>query len=384
MQKALIPNLPSLKNSNSNFQNLICKFKTPLPFVENRKGQPTFIMSRFQDTLTRPANGPPAIWFMRQAGRYLPEYREVRQQAGDFLNLCYTPELAAEVTLQPIRRYGFDAAILFSDILVVPDALGQDVRFVEGEGPRLEPIDTSDGLAKLDPAATAEKFGRVCETVARLKQDLPRETALIGFCGAPWTVATYMVGGRGSPDQAAARLLAYQEPETFARLIDLLVETSIDYLRQQADAGADALQIFDSWAGSLPDAEFDRWVIAPTRKMRAALAASHPDIPVIGFPRGAGPATVRFIETTAVDGVSCDTAMPVSYMADTVAATGVAVQGNLDPLLLVAGGPALDSAVDGLLQAMQGKKFIFNLGHGIVPQTPPENVARVVERVRRS
>ncbi len=341
-------------------------------------------MSRFLSPLLGKCETPPPIWLMRQAGRYLPEYRELRKTAGSFLNLCYSPEMAAEVTLQPIRRYGFDASILFSDILVVPDALGQEVRFVEGEGPRLDPITEAAGLKKLDRSATTEKFGRVCETVARLKQDLPKGTALIGFCGAPWTVATYMVGGRGSPDQAAARLFAYKDPVGFQRLMDILVSVSIDYLSQQVQAGADALQIFDSWAGSLPESEFDRWVIAPTAKIRQALAKQHPDIPVIGFPRGAGMTTLKFVQQTGVDGVSCDTAMPLAFMSDQLSAAGVAVQGNLDPLLLVSGGKALDHAVDAILDAMRGKRFIFNLGHGIVPQTPPEHVARLVERVRQN
>lgn len=339
-------------------------------------------MSLFLKTLAGQASHQPPVWMMRQAGRYLPEYREVRAKAGGFLNLCYTPAYATEVTLQPIRRYGFDAAILFSDILVVPDALGQSVRFVEGEGPRLDPITDVAGLSGLNPGKTAEKFAIICETVARLRQDLPTETALIGFCGAPWTVATYMVGGRGSPDQAAARSWAYRDPDGFSQLIDLLVEVSIDYLGQQVEAGAQALQIFDSWAGSLPEREFERWVIAPNRRIRDGLKAAHPDIPVIGFPRGAGPGTLRFVRETGVDAVSCDTAMPLSYMADTLAASGVTVQGNLDPLLLVLGGDALDRAVDDILETMAGTKFIFNLGHGIVPQTPPEHVAQVVARVR--
>ncbi len=339
-------------------------------------------MSRFLTPLLGTPTNPPPLWLMRQAGRYLPEYRQVRQQAGSFLNLCYSPDLAAEVTLQPIRRYGFDAAILFSDILVVPDALGQKVEFVEGEGPRLDPITTADGLTQLDLSATAEKFSRVCETVARLKQDLPKETALIGFCGAPWTVATYVVGGRGSPDQADARTFAYRDPAGFQALVDILVAASIDYLDRQAQAGADVLQIFDSWAGSLPESEFERWVIAPTRQIREALSTRHPNVPVIGFPRGCGPNTLAYVQQTGVDAVSCDTAMPLSYMRDTLAGAGVAVQGNLDPLLLVLGGEALDRAVDDILTAMQGRRFIFNLGHGIVPQTPPENVARLVARVR--
>jgi uroporphyrinogen decarboxylase len=324
---------------------------------------------------------PPPIWLMRQAGRYLPEYRATRDEAGSFLDLCYNPRLAAEVTLQPIRRYGFDAAILFADILIVPDALGQNVRFEVGEGPRLDPIAEEQALARLKPSATGEKFGRICETVQRLRQDLPQETALIGFCGAPWTVATYMVGGEGSPDQADARAWAYRDPQGFQKLIDILVETSIDYLSQQVRAGADALQIFDSWAGSLPDNEFARWVIDPTRAMVEALKARHPGVPIIGFPRGAGASTAEFVTATGVDGVSCDTSMPLCAMRE-LAELGIVVQGNLDPLLLVSGGEALDRRVDEILAAMKGRRHIFNLGHGITPPTPPENVARLVERIR--
>lgn len=324
----------------------------------------------------------PPIWLMRQAGRYLPEYRATRAEAGDFLTLCYTPKLAAEVTLQPIRRYGFDAAILFSDILVVPDALGQGVRFVEGEGPRLDPIRSSEGLGALSVTAAASKFDIVAETVARLRQDLPRETALIGFCGAPWTVATYMVQGQGSADQAEARLWAYRDPEGFQALIDLLTAASVDYLDRQVRAGADCLQIFDTWAGSLPDDEFDRWVVTPTRAIREAIGDLHPDVPVIGFPRGAGATAVWYVSETGVDGIGCDTATPPFVMSEAFEDEDVVVQGNLDPLLLVAGGARLDERVDEILDLMTGKRFIFNLGHGIVPQTPPEHVARLVARVR--
>lgn len=324
----------------------------------------------------------PPIWLMRQAGRYLPEYRATRAEAGSFLKLCYTPALAAEVTLQPIRRYGFDAAILFSDILVVPDALGQAVTFLDGEGPRLDPIRSAGDLKRLDPSRTGPIFGLVAETVARLRQDLPKETALIGFCGAPWTVATYMAQGEGSSDQAEARLWAYRDPDGFEALIDILVAASIDYLDRQVKAGADCLQIFDTWAGSLPDDEFDRWVVAPTRAIREALKERHPDVPVIGFPRGAGATAVWYVSETGVDGVGCDTATPPYIMSEAFADEDVVVQGNLDPLLLVAGGERLDDRVDEILELMAGKRFIFNLGHGIVPQTPPENVARLVARVR--
>ena len=327
------------------------------------------------------ADRTPPIWLMRQAGRYLPEYREVRRQAGSFLDLCYAPALAAKVTLQPIQRFGFDAAILFSDILIVPDALGQKVDFVEGEGPRLEPVSDAKGIAALKPSAVHTKFSIICETVQRVRQDLPADTALIGFCGAPWTVATYMVGGRGSPDQAAARSMAYQDPVAFSQLIDLLVETSAAYLIGQIEAGADVLQIFDSWAGSLPDSEFERWVCAPTTALVRLVKDRHPNVPIIGFPRGAGPQTTRYLQVTGVDGISCDTAMPLSYIRQSLLGHTV-VQGNLDPLLLVAGGEALERRVGDILAACAGSPFIFNLGHGIVPQTPPANVARLVALVR--
>ena len=335
----------------------------------------------------------PPVWLMRQAGRYLPEYRELRAKAGGFLDLVYNPQMAAEVTLQPIRRFGFDAAILFSDILVVPDALGQPLRFAEGEGPLLEPITDVKNLSRLRASATRPKFQRVAETVQRLRQDLPSEIALIGFCGAPWTVATYMVEGKGSKDQAAARLWAYRDREGFQKLIDLLVEVSVDYLDLQVKAGADVLQIFDTWAGSLPDDEFDRWVVEPTKIMVAALKGRHPGVPIIGFPRGAGGAALWYVTETGVDGIGCDTAMPPYMMGEAfdseVRAFGttedekVVIQGNLDPLLLVVGGPAMEERTNEILDLMAGKPFIFNLGHGIVPQTPPENVARLVEIVRK-
>lgn len=324
----------------------------------------------------------PPIWLMRQAGRYLPEYRATRSEAGGFLNLCYTPALAAEVTLQPIRRYGFDAAILFSDILVVPDALGQSVAFLEGEGPKLEPIRSTAELTRLHPAKTGEKFGLICETVARLRQDLPKETTLIGFCGAPWTVATYVVGGEGSSDQAAARRFAYLDPHGFQLLMDILVDTSVDYLAQQIDAGADTVMVFDSWAGNLPDREFAAWVTAPTARLIRDLKKRHPNVPVIGFPRGAGSNALGFVEETGIRGIGCDTAMPLRDMRALAEESGIAVQGNIDPLLLVAGGEALDRRIDETLETLRGLPHILNLGHGIVPDTPPENVARLVDRVR--
>lgn len=332
------------------------------------------------EVLAGRALSPPPVWLMRQAGRYLPEYRAVRETAGGFLDLCYAPKLAAEVTLQPIRRFGFDAAILFADILLVPDALGQGVRFVEGEGPRLDPVRSAGDLARLDAGKAEAKFARVAETVARVRQDLPAETTLIGFCGSPWTVATYMAGGRGSPDQADARLWAYRGRPSFARLIELLVEVSVTYLDLQIRAGADCVQLFDSWAGSLPEDEFERWVTAPTRTMVAALKQKHPGVPVIGFPRGAGQKAQRYIAETGVDAIGCDTAMPLALMRDL--APHAAVQGNLDPLLLVTGGAAMAERVGEIKQAMAGQPHIFNLGHGIVPETPPEHVAELVRLVR--
>jgi uroporphyrinogen decarboxylase len=344
--------------------------------------QSTPARQRLVSVLAGEALSPPPMWLMRQAGRYLPEYRKVRASVGGFLELCYTPALAAEVTLQPIRRYGFDAAILFSDILVVPDALGQGVRFVEGEGPRLDAIGSDAELTRLDPGATGGKFGRVYETVARLRQDLPAETALIGFCGAPWTVATYMVGGQGSADQAAARTFAYRDPQAFARLIDIVTDASIDYLDGQVRAGADVLQIFDSWAGNLPEDEFTAWVMAPTQRIVTELKRRHPGTPIIGFPRGAGANAERYVRETGVEGLGCDTAMPLQEMRALADRGHVAVQGNLDPLLLATGGPHFEARVRETLEAMAGAPFIFNLGHGIVPHTPPENVARLVELVR--
>jgi uroporphyrinogen decarboxylase len=325
---------------------------------------------------------PPPIWLMRQAGRYLPEYREVRSKVSGFLDLCYTPPLACEVTLQPIRRYGFDAAILFADILVVPDALGQKVEFVEGEGPRLEPVRSAEALARLDTRCTETKFSLIYETVARLRDRLPTETALIGFCGAPWTVATYVVGGQGSSDQAEARLLAYREPELFGRLIDLLVESSVQYLSGQILAGADAVQIFDSWAGNLPPGELSRWVIEPTARMVTKLRARHATVPIIGFPRGAGVHVPEYVDRTGVNGIGCDSTMPMADLRERVADLGVVLQGNLDPLLLVVGGQRMETRVREILSETASFPFIFNLGHGIVPETPPEHVGRLVELVR--
>lgn len=324
---------------------------------------------------------PPPVWLMRQAGRYLPEYRQLRERAGSFLNLCYTPSLAAEVTLQPIRRFGFDAAILFSDILVVPDALGQKLWFEEGAGPRLEPITTSAHLQQLNPARAGTKFEQIYETVSRVRSELSDDTALIGFCGGPWTVATYMVAGEGTADQAPARLWAYGEPQGFGELIDMLVEVSADYLNGQIEAGAQAVQIFESWAGVLPDHEFQRWVIRPTVKLVSAVRRRHPHVPIIGFPRGAGPLYSRFVQETGVNCVGCDTSLPLDWIAENLQPLA-AVQGNLDPLLLVTGGEPLRERVKVIIEALAHRPHVFNLGHGVVPQTPPEHVADLVRYVR--
>ena len=323
---------------------------------------------------------PPPIWLMRQAGRYLPEYREVRGGTPSFLDLCLDPERATEVTLQPIRRFGFDAAIVFSDILMAPYALGRTVRFVEGEGPRLEPIDAG-GIAALAPEAVGEKLEPLFETIRRVRASLPVETTLIGFCGAPWTVATYMVAGRGTTDQAPTRILSAREPALFQELIDCLIETSVVSLAGQLDAGADAVQIFDSWAGILGDADFDRWSITPTMEIVRQLRERVPGARVIGFPKGAGLRLERYVARTGVDGIGIDWTTPLDHAARRLQPV-VAVQGNLDPVTLLAGGDGLDRAIDGILDGLGRGRLIFNLGHGILPNTPIAHVEHLVERVR--
>ncbi len=302
----------------------------------------------FIDVLSGQRQTVPPVWMMRQAGRYLPEYREVRAKAGGFLDLCFNPELAAEVTLQPIRRFGFDAAIIFSDILVIPYALGRSVRFEVGEGPRLEPLDDPAKVATLAPHADLGKLAPVFEALRIVRRALDSRTALIGFCGAPWTVATYMVAGQGTPDQAPARMMAYRHPEAFAKIIDVLVESSIDYLLAQLAAGADVLQIFDTWAGVLPPAEFARWSVEPTRRIVEGVRAKVPDAKIIGFPRGAGAQLPGYVEATGVNAVSIDWTAEPAFIRERVQSR-VAVQGNLDPLVLITGGAALDRAVDNVL-----------------------------------
>jgi len=323
----------------------------------------------------------PPIWLMRQAGRYLPEYRAIREKAGGFLDLCFNPELAAEVTLQPVRRFGFDAAILFSDILVIPLALGRKVEFLAGEGPKLDPLTDAQALASLRHDIDAAVVAPVYETVRRVKAALDDRTTLIGFCGAPWTVATYMVAGEGTPDQAPARMLAYREPDLFARLIERLVVASISYLVGQLKAGAECVQVFDTWSGVLSPLEFERWSIAPTRKIVDGVRAQVPGAKIIGFPRGAGTKLERYVEATGVDAVGLDWTVDLSHARDRIQAR-VPVQGNVDPLALLAGGEVLDREVDAVLQALSDGPFIFNLGHGILPPTPIAHVERMLKRVR--
>ena len=323
----------------------------------------------------------PPVWMMRQAGRYLPEYRAIREKAGGFLDLCFNPELAAEVTLQPVRRFGFDAAILFSDILVIPVALGRKLWFVDGEGPRLEPLLDARALLSIRKKADAERLAPIYETVRRVKAELARETTLIGFCGAPWTVATYMIAGQGTPGQAPAKKLAASSPDAFQRLIDCLIDASVDYLGDQLEAGADVVQIFDTWAGSLPAQDFERWCVQPTKRLVSKLRAKRPGAKVIGFPRGAGKNIPRYIDETGVDAVSLESGIDRDFAHEEIQSR-VPVQGNLDPLILRAGGGALDKEIDAVLAAFSGGPFIFNLGHGILPDTPIAHVERMLKRVR--
>jgi uroporphyrinogen decarboxylase len=333
------------------------------------------------EVLERRAQPVPPVWMMRQAGRYLPEYRAVREKAGGFLDLCFNPELAAEVTLQPVRRFGFDAAILFSDILIIPLALGRKVEFNAGEGPRLEPMADTAALANLGEQVDEKVLAPIYETVRRVKSALNDNTALIGFCGAPWTVATYIVAGEATPDQAPARLFAYREPQSFAIVIDRLVQASIAYLVGQLNAGAEAVQIFDTWAGVLGPDEFERWCIAPTQKIVAGVRAKVRGAKIIGFPRGAQAMALPYVEMTGVDAIGIDWTFARPIARD-VLQPRVAVQGNVDPLALLAGGAALDREVDDVMAALGDGPLIFNLGHGILPATPIAHVERMLKRVR--
>ena len=322
----------------------------------------------------------PPIWLMRQAGRYLPEYRALRAEKGGFLELVYDSVAAAEITLQPIRRFGFDGAILFSDILIVPYALGQDLAFEAGEGPRLSPTLAEADLDALEPVQA--RLEPIYETVRKVKAELPPETTFLGFAGSPWTVATYMVAGRGSKEQAEARRLAYADPRRFSTIVDALAEMTVDYLSGQIRAGVEAVQLFDSWSGSLAPAQFERWVIAPTARIVAALKARHPDVPVIGFPKGAGGRLGAYARETGVDAIGLDETVDPAWAARELP-PGLPVQGNLDPLALIAGGEALEAAVARIISALDGRPHVFNLGHGILPDTPIPHVERLLELVRQ-
>jgi uroporphyrinogen decarboxylase len=323
----------------------------------------------------------PPIWLMRQAGRYLPEYRALREKAAGFLDLCFDPKQAAEITLQPIRRFGFDAAILFSDILVVPHALGQRVTFVEGEGPRLDALKDASALRRLLGEIDHKALEPVYETIARVKGELPPAVTLLGFCGAPWTLATYMIAGCGTVDQFPARQFAYRHPDAFAKLIDLLIEASASYLRRQFAAGVDAVQIFDTWAGILPADEFERWCIAPVARIVDKVRQDLPDAKIIGFPRGAGTVLRRYLDAIAVDAIGLDWTVELGF-ARTEIQPRRPIQGNLDPLALLVGGAALERSIDAITAAFSQRPFIFNLGHGVLPDTPLRHVERLIARVR--
>ena len=333
------------------------------------------------DVLNGQRQSIPPAWMMRQAGRYLPEYRATRAKAGSILNLCFNPELAAEVTLQPIRRFGFDGAILFSDILVIPYALGRRLEFVTGEGPKLDPIADADTARDIRKDVDHDILAPIYETIARVKADLPANVTFLGFCGAPWTVATYMIAGRGTPDQEPARMFAYRHPEAFAGLIDILVQASSEYLIRQFQAGVDAVQIFDTWAGILPPEQFQRWCIAPVAKIIANVRAAVPNAKIIAFPRGAGSGLERYVTELPIDAVGLDWMIDKTFARERIQSRKP-VQGNLDPMVLIAGGAALDAAVDAVLEAFSGGPFIFNLGHGITPQTPIAHVEQMLKRVR--
>ena len=335
----------------------------------------------FQRTIDGEATARTPVWLMRQAGRYLPEYREIRATTPSFLDFCYNPKLASEATLQPIRRFGFDAAIMFSDILVMPDALGQKVWFETGEGPRLQALSTTADIAGLRDEANMDRLAPMLETLERCRAALPSETALIGFCGAPWTVASYMIAGKGTSDQAPARLFAYRSPELFQILIDKLVHSSIIYLHSQLEAGADTVQIFDSWAGVLPAGEFERWCLLPVKQIVDGVRAKHPAARIIAFPRGAGTRLPGFAAQIDAQAFGVDTGADMAWARSSIRPDAV-LQGNLDPLVLIAGGRALDEAIDVILTANRGRRHIFNLGHGILPETPIGHVEQMLGRIR--
>jgi uroporphyrinogen decarboxylase len=335
----------------------------------------------FLKALSGQALDRPPIWLMRQAGRYLPEYRALRTKATNFIDFCLNPELATEVTLQPVRRFGMDAAILFADILLVPHALGQTVGFYEGEGPRLDPIRDGSALAKLSDAKLDATLAPVMETIRRVRAALAPDVALIGFAGAPWTVATYMIEGQGHTEYENCRRMMWQEPKLFAALIDRLVTATSAYLIAQADAGAEALQLFDTWAGAVPAPLFDIAVTEPAARIVRAVKAEHPDIPFIGFPRAAASHLASYAERTGINAIGVDHFTGLAF-ARQATPQGVAIQGNLDPMLLLAGGEAMERDARRIVGAMKGRPFIFNLGHGVLQPTPPEHVARLVDVVK--
>jgi len=344
--------------------------------MEEPENQPSLLT-----VLERKPVRPPPVWLMRQAGRYLPEYQATRKKAGSFWTMCMTPELAVEVTLQPISRFDFDAAILFSDILVVPHTLGQGVRFEEGHGPILDPFGGTERLVQ-DPQEWRSRLAPVYQAMRGTRAALPKSKALIGFAGAPWTLAAYMLEGKGSPDQRAAKLAAYRDRESFAKLIDILVEAVAWHLLRQFEAGADIVQIFDSWAGGLPQSAFEAWVVEPNRRVVDIVRKSKPNAKIIGFPRAATETGyLAYARSTGVDGLSIDTAASIRWATANLT-PGVALQGNLDPIALIVGGSSLDRAVDEILAATEGRAFAFNLGHGILPETPPAHVTQLIDRIR--
>lgn len=353
--------------------------------VRGLKPEPMTLSSSSEKPLLAAIRGQdlahPPIWLMRQAGRYLPEYRDVRSQVGGFLDLCYDPERATEVTLQPIRRFGLDAAIIFSDILVLPHALGQAVDFQEGRGPVLHPIRDRAGIARLARQADPDKLSRVYDALSRTRSALPESVTLIGFCGAPWTVACYMAEGGSSKDFAAVKGFAFADPVGFEGLIAHLVDTTASHLIGQIEAGADLVQLFESWAGVLPAPAFERWCVAPVRAIVSRVKARYPDIPIVGFPRGAGLHMAAYASSTGVDVVGLDSTVPTDWAARHIQ-NQAAVQGNLDPIHLVVGGDAMREAARRIIEDLGRGAFVFNLGHGVIPATPPEHVAELVRYVR--
>ncbi len=339
-------------------------------------------MKLFLQALNGEKTTRPPFWFMRQAGRYLPEYREIRARAGDFLSLCHNPELAEEVTLQPLRRYHMDAAILFADILLLPHAMGQALAYKEGEGPVLDPIRSNEDLHKLDTENFHSRLSAVYETVERLSHSVPQDTALIGFAGAPWTVATYMIEGRGGTDFGQAKRWAMTDKQGFSQFMDLLANTTAEYLIRQIEAGAEAIQIFDSWAGAVPEALFDLCCLRPVQTIARKIRQRFPQVPVIAFPRAAGPLYLKFTEIAEIDAVSLDSTMPLAWARDHLQRHKT-VQGNLDPQYLLVGGEAMLTEARRIMRHFADGPFVFNLGHGILQQTSPETVAELSECIRK-